>query len=181
MTVETAGYLGPAKVLAGGAAGYVRVAMRDDVVWARMAMAVPYSPQTGDDVLVISQAPPAAFVIGVLQGHGTTTLQVASDLHLEAPHGEVRIFAQKGVHIRSATAIDVEAPRTTFRATRLELLVTTLVQHATDVFTWASGLLQSRSRRQRWIAEEGMLVRAGRAHVKTTDNIHITGKTVHLG
>jgi hypothetical protein len=33
----------------------------------------------------------------------------------------------------------------------------------------------------RSIADEGWLMRAGHAHVKTTDNIHISGKTIHLG
>jgi hypothetical protein len=182
MIVETAGYLGPARVLAAGESGYVQVAMAgDDVMWARMAMAVPYRPEPGDEVLVICNEPPHAYVIGVLHGHGTTTLRVPCDLRLEAPRGEVHIVAGKTIRMRSEVAMELGAPHGTFRFGRLNVLVTTLVQRLTNAFTWATGLVQAKSGRLRWIAEEGWFVRARRAHVRTTDNIHITGKTVHLG
>jgi hypothetical protein len=182
MIVKTAGYLGPASVLAAGESGYVHVAIAgDDVVWARMAMAIPYHPEAGDEVLVIRSEPSHVYVIGVLKGHGTTTLRVPGDLRLEAPQGQVHIVAGKTIQMRSDVAMELSAPRATFRFARLNLLVTTLVQRLTNAFTWATGLVQSKSGRLRWIAEEGWFVRAGRAHVRTTDNIHITGKTVHLG
>jgi hypothetical protein len=101
MMLETSVYLGPARVMtAPGKPGYVRVALPDDeVVWARLAMAIPYSPAPGDEVLVICQEMPDAYVIGVLQGHGTTTLRVPGDLKLEAPRGDVSILAGKSVKV----------------------------------------------------------------------------------
>src|SRR5262245_54816146 len=74
---ETAVFLGPARVLAeDGKTGRVQVALPDgDEVWARLALAVPYHPAVGDEVLVICQEMPDAYVIGVLRGHGTTTLR----------------------------------------------------------------------------------------------------------
>jgi hypothetical protein len=182
MIVETAGYLGPARVLAAGESGYVRVAIAgEDAVWARMAMAIPYTPEPGDEVLVICNHSPDVYVIGVLSGHGTTTLRVPCDLRLEAPDGHVHIAAGKTIQMRSEVAIDLSAPRATLRFGRLNILVTTLVQRLADSFTWATGLVQSKGGRLRWIAEEGWLVRARRAHVKPQDNIHINGKTIHLG
>jgi len=74
MIVEATGYLSPATVLAPGESGYVQVAIgKDEVVWARMAMAVPYVPEAGDEVLVIGSQSAEAYVIGVLAGHGTVT------------------------------------------------------------------------------------------------------------
>ena len=183
MIVETVGYLGPARVVtAAGRPGYVQVVLSGhDVMWARMAMAVPYSPAPGDEVLVACNEPAHGYVIGVLEGRGLTTLSVPHDLRLEAPHGDVQIVAGRTIQIRSELALELNAPRATFRFTRLHVVVTTLVQRMTNAFTWATGLVQSKSRRLRWIADEGWLVRAGRAHLKTTDNIHINGKTVHLG
>ena len=183
MIVETVAYMGPGRVLAGpDKPGYVHVALADNrAVWARMAMAVPYSPEPGDEVLVVCNEPPDAYVIGVLHGHGTTTLRVQADLRLEAPRGDVHILAGKSIHLRSEESLELNAPRATFRFARLNVLVTTLVQRLTNAFTWATGLVQSKGRRLRWIADEGWLVRAGRAHVRTTENIHINGKTVHLG
>lgn len=183
MIVETVAYLGPARVVAGtNKYGYVKVVLGgDEVMWARLAMAMPYCPEPGDEVLVICNKPPDAYVIGVLEGHGTTTLRVPHDLRLEAPRGEVHIIAGKTVHMRSDEALEFAAPRANFRFARLNMFVTTLVQRLTNAFTWATGLVQSKSRRMRWVADEGWLVRAGRAHIKTEENIHINGKTVHLG
>jgi len=181
MILETTRYLGPARVLTPpGTSGYVQVTAGDDVMWARMAMAVPYSPEPGDEVLVVYDEPSRAYVIGVLSGSGTTTIRVPSDLRLEAPGG-VTILAGKTMTLQSEAALELNAPRAAFRFTRLNITVTTLVQRLANAYTWATGLVQSKSRRMRSIADEGWLVRANRAHVKTTDNIHINGQTIHLG
>jgi len=153
----------------------------DDAVWARFALAVPYSPQPGDMVLVICQEFPDAYVIGVLEGRGTTTLRVPGDLRLESLGGDVQIVAAKNVKVRGAQAIDLTAPRAALRFNRLNILVATLVQRVANSFAWATGLMQTRSRRLRQLTDEGWLVRAGRAHLTTTENIHINGKTIHLG
>jgi hypothetical protein len=183
MMTETSLDLRPAQVMAtAGRPGYVQVALSDDeTVWARLALAVPYSPEIGDEVLLIRGGPAQAYVIGVLRGRGATTLRVTGDLRLEAPHGSVRIAAAKSLRLQSGQAIDLTAPRATFRLDRLNVLVQTLVQRLSNSFTWAAGLVQSKSRRSRTVADEGWFVRAGRAHVKTKDNVHINGKTIHLG
>ncbi len=183
MIVGTSSYLGPARVVAGaGRPGYVHVALPEDgSMWARLAMAVPYNPMPGDEVLVICDEPPNAYVVGVLKGSGTTTLRVPHDLRLEAPFGDVHIDAGHSIKMHSEVAIDMTSPRATFRFSRLNVLVTTLVQRLTNAYTWAVGLVQTKGRRVRCVAKEGWLVRAGRAHVKTSDNIHINGKTIHLG
>ena len=183
MMIETSAYLGPARVLAGpGKPGYVQVSLPDDeTVWARLALATPYRPAPDDEVLVICEETPHAYVIGVLEGRGVTTLRVPGDLKLEAPRGKVQIVAGKSVELRSEKAIELAAPRATLRFGRLNVLVTTLVQRLTNAFTWATGLVQSKSRRMRCVIDEGWLVRAGRAHIQTADNIHINGKTIHLG
>ena len=183
MIVETASYLGPALVLAGpDVTGYVQVSLPgNEIMQARLALALPYSPEPGDEVLVICHEPPQAYVIGLLEGRGTTTLRVPGDLRIEAPQGEVHISAGKAVHVRSGEALELTSPRATFRFDRLNMLVSTLVQRLTNAFSWATGLVQTKSRRMRMVADEGWLVRAGRAHVKTKENIHINGKTIHLG
>src|SRR5262245_56926379 len=119
--LETSVYLGPARVLApAGKPGYIQVALADDeVLWARLALAVPYSPALGDEVLLICQDLPAAYVIGVLRGGGTTTLRVSGDLKLEAPCGVISIAAGKKVKVRGVQAIELAAPRATFRFRRL--------------------------------------------------------------
>jgi hypothetical protein len=183
MILDTSSYLGPARIVTPATRpGFVQVALPDDdLLWARLALAVPYSPAEGDEVLVIFSDLADAYVIGVLRGTGTTTLRVPGDLALEAPHGSVRIRAGDGIQLTATRSLEASARRATFRFARLNVLATTLVERVGSLFTWVTGLIQSRSRRSRTIVEEGWLVRAGRGHVKTTDNIHIAGKTVHLG
>jgi hypothetical protein len=183
MIAEAVVYLGPAKVVTdSGRPGYVQVTMPDnELVWARVALVVPYRVAAGDEVLVICHGRPHTYVIGLLETSGPTTLRVPGDLRLEAPDGVVQIAASRGIRLHSDQSLDLEAARATFRFLRLNMLVTTLVQRLENAYTWATGLVQSKSRRVRSIAEEGWLMSAGRAHIKTTDNVHIGGKTIHLG
>lgn len=181
--IATSVYLGPARVSgAPGRPGFVQVELPDGIrVQARLALAVPYSPESGDEVLVVCQELPQVWVIGLLRGRGKTTLRVAGDLTIEAPHGAVNILAGKGIRMESEESIGLSAPRATLRFGRLNILVTTLVQRLVNSFVWASGLIQFKSRRLRQVSDEGWLVRSGRAHLKSKDNFHINGKTIHLG
>ena len=183
MTVTSDIHLGPAQVLsAAGKPGYVQVALsEDEVVWAQLALAVPYAPAAGDDVLVIRHEKARAYVIGLLRGGGSTTLRVPGDLKLEAPNGEVRISAGKSLRMRSQTDIEVTGRRIGLRADRIHLAAENFVQRVTNAYLWVTGLFQAKSRRHRLVTDEGWLVRAGRAHIKTSENIHINGKTIHLG
>ncbi len=153
----------------------------DGVMWARMAMAVPYKPEPGDEVLVICNEPPHAYVIGVLQGHGTTTLQVPADLRFEAPRGEVHILAGKAIQMRSDSGAGAGCAARTFRFVSAEPAGHD-ARAAPDQRVHLGNRPRSvQERAVARIAEESWFVRAGRAHVRTTDNIHITGKTLHLG
>ena len=93
----------------------------------------------------------------------------------------MHIAAGKTIQMHSERAMDLSAPRATFRFGSPECPR----DHsgaAPDGFVHLGDRPRSV---QEWpaarIADEGWLVRARRAHVKTTDNIHINGKTIHLG
>lgn len=183
MILESTLYLGPAEVLApADTSGFVKVRFPNQQTGrARLALAMPYAPAAGDEVLVVRQETESAYVIGVLTGNGPVTLRVPGDLNLEAPRGAVRIRSAAALQLDSATGVDITAPRATVRAGRLNLLATTLVQRVASAYTWATGLIQTKSRRLRQVSDEGWFVRAGRAHIKTSDNVSINGKTIHLG
>jgi Protein of unknown function (DUF3540). len=183
MITEIAQYLGPAEVITpAGKPGFIEVCLLDgETLWAQLALALPYTPAVGDEVLVVFQQPAAAYVIGVLQGRGLTTLQVPADLTLSAPNGTIRLAAGRSVQLRGTESVEITTRKATVRATRLNLLATTLVQRLGSAYTWATGLLQFKSRRSRTVTDEGWLVRADHAHLKTTGNTCINGKTVHLG
>lgn len=183
MITQTESYLGPAEVVsAGGTCGIVQVRLLDgEQVAARLALAQPYAPAAGDEVLVISQKWGEAYVIGVLHGRGVTTLQVPADLTIAAPNGSIRLSAGRHLELNGKASIDLVTPKATVRATRLNILATTLVQRLGSAFTWAKDLLQWKSGRVRTVVDEGWLLRADRVHTKTSGNTCINGKTVHLG
>jgi hypothetical protein len=92
-------YLGPArvgKVARGGAL----LEFPDQKTWATLALAAPYQPVVGDTVLAIAQQD-QWYVIGVIEGRGTTAITAPGDLELRAPHGEIRLTASEGVRIKS--------------------------------------------------------------------------------
>jgi hypothetical protein len=183
MITEIAQYLGPGEVITpAGKPDFIEVRLLDgETLWARLALALPYTPAIGDEVLVFCQQLADAYVIGVLQGRGVTTLQSPADLTLSAPNGTIRIEAGRSVQLRGTESVEITTRKAAVRATRLHILATTLVQRLGSAYTWATGLLQFKSRRMRTVTDEGWLVRADRAHLKTTGNTCINGKTVHLG
>jgi len=183
MELETGVALGPARVLSvEETARWVRLEIADyGVCRARVAVAPPYQPAPGDEVLALRQAADTAYVIGVLQAAGKTCWRVPGDLELHAPNGSVRIRAGASLKLEGAEKLEAAAPCATLRAARLNLVATTLVQRVGNLLTWASGLLQTRAERLRQISSQGWFVRAGRGHIKTADNMTINGKTIHLG
>lgn len=90
MLTETTTYFGPAVAMGPAAEGRVRVRMPDgDVVSATMALAVPYVPAAGDELLLAS-----TYVIGVIRSTGPATIRYAGDVRIES-EGTVTIRARR--------------------------------------------------------------------------------------
>ena len=170
---ETA--LGPATVTeTEGRPDYVRVEREEgESVWARLALAVPYQPVVGDEVLVAGAEPERTYVIGLLRGTGKTTLRVSGDLALEAPNGSIDLSAARGVR--------VGAPEISLRAGKLEFIAQRILEKARDAYVWISELFQLKSRRMRAVAETTLDLRADTAYVKAKGEVNIDGRSIHLG
>lgn len=166
-------YLGPATV--------VRLSPGDDAaelrrpdgttLSARFAFAVPVRPAEGDELLILARED-AAYAIGVLRSSGPVTLRCREGLTVDA---------DGPLALRSARSLEAEAPALSLRAGRLEIAAGRLVQRLKDAYFWLSGLFQVKSRRFRAVADEGCLIRAERAHLKSTADFSIDGRTIHLG
>ena len=167
-------------VVKGVEGGHVRVVLpTGEEARARLALAVPYRPVEGDEVLVVGQEPDAWFVIGVLRGSARTTWSIPGSLTIEA-QGGVRIASGRGI-VLEAESVEAVAKRVTLRAGRLELLAQRVVERARDAFRWFTGLHQVRARRARAVADETYTVRAGKASLRATGNMKIDGKQIDLG
>lgn len=154
-TTETTLYLGPASATK-VEERRVLVAMPDgEKTWARLALTIPYRPAEGDELLVIRHEE-GAYVIGVLDGRGETTLRAPGTLTLEAPH----------VHIKAG---------------KFEVTTQRIVEKARDVYRWISGIFQVKAGRMRTAVQEDYHLRAGTATVQAREDVNVDGKSINLG
>ncbi|MGE0432676.1 MAG: DUF3540 domain-containing protein [Planctomycetota bacterium] len=140
---------------------------------ARVALAVPFVPRVGDEVLVLVQDD-AAYIVGVLAF-------AAGDAVLDYPTGGVTIRAAGVVRVESAQRVETEAPVVRTRGGRVEVEATTLWQRVTDSFAWVRGLMQRRAGRSRTIVDGAIETTAGTSTLRTTGLVKIDGSEVHLG
>jgi hypothetical protein len=183
MTTATATYLEPAEVTASKSNnGRIEVRLRSgERAWARPALAIPHQLGPGDEVLVIGNDLDELYIIGVLRGSGLTRLILPGDLAIEAPQGSISFSSAKRVAMKSGTAVEATAPKVVLRADRLDFFAKRTIQRFGNAYTWVSELFQLKTKRTRSVADEGYLVKAGRAHIRTEQNCVIQAKTIHLG
>lgn len=175
MIDTTTTYLGPARLRES------RVELPDGrILPARFALALPYRPADGDEVLVISNDDALAYVIGVLEGHGETVLKAPGHLVLEGAEG-VSIRSPRPIVLTSGQSVVAEGPEVSLRAGRLEFWAHRILQKAHDLYSWISGLFQTTSWRYKVEVEETATVRAGRTVVKARGTVNIDGSSIHLG
>jgi hypothetical protein len=183
MNTVTATYLEPAEVSASNPNnGRIEVRLRSgERAWAHPALAIPYHLGPGDEVLAIGNDLDELYIIGVLRGSGLTRLTLPGDLTIEAPKGSISLSSAKGFAVKSGTAVEAAAPKVILRADRLDLFAKRTIQKFGNAYTWVSELFQLKTKRTRSVADEGYLVKAGRAHIRTEQNCVIKAKTIHLG
>lgn len=151
IAMETATYLGPATAME-IEKKRVRVRLADEEVWARIAM--PFRPDSGDELLVVRLEGGELYAIGILEG---------------APR------------LESDRCITIRAPEVRVEAGKFDVTARRIVEKARDVYRWVSDLFQVKARRMRAVVEEDYHLRAGTANVKATADVNIDGKSINLG
>lgn len=163
-------YLGPATVteIRGRRA---RLETPDALPWAELALAHCYQPVVGDTVLAIGRES-TWYVIGILQGTGTSTLTAPGDLEFRAPRGRIRFQAAEGVRL--------SAPLIELVGATVEVTAKSLVQTASDVVTWARRALRIRAERLNTDVEKTAHLKAGEIIEQAEGDARIQAKTIHL-
>ncbi len=167
---QAARYLGPARVLRAGAG---RVAARLDdgrEVDARLALACPYRPTAGDEVLVIGGAD--HFVIGVLKGRGRLALE-GRDLGIHAERGRLRL---------SAAAIHVDAPvLRLFASDVVAVHAASLLKQVSSLRTLVQEKASLLGRDVDQLVRGPWRLRARRVVAKVKNTFFVNGTIVRLG
>lgn len=171
--IDVSSRVGPAFVtIPEGRPGAVEIAMPDgERLWARLALAVPYRPAEGDEVLVI-RGDEGAYVIGLLAGRG--------DITLRAP-GALTIEAGRGLLLKSASCVETAAPQVTIRAGRFDTIAHRIVQKARDFYGWISELFHLDTERLKATAQSDLELHGERARIQAKDTVTVDGQSIHLG
>jgi hypothetical protein len=115
----------------------------------------------------------AAYVVGVLEGHGPSVLNAPGDLELNAPDGEIRM--------NSAKSCVVTAPEMRVQVTTLDLIGETLHEQFETVRRRISGAIDERARAiSTNVAETWRLV-ARRIAGRGEENVTIDAPSINLG
>jgi hypothetical protein len=164
-------FLGPARVVE-MAGSTPKVAIGDREVRAELALAFPYVPAEGDQLLVVGKQD-QYYVIGVLRAQGKVALRFVGDVKLHAVAGKLELTGDRGVEVRGE---QVE-----LRSTKLRVLAESVVQKATNVYQRVRETLDVHAGQKRELIEGDLAVRADRASTVTRGTVTINGQQVHLG
>lgn len=159
MMLETAAYLGPARVL-NVEGKRVLLALPDGESWAELAIPFSYEPAKGD--LVLAAGP---YVVGILQGTGKMTLTAPGDLEFRAPKGEIRFVA----------------PRVGIRTGRLEVVARSVFERFGSAYRWVKDLFRTTAGRVKQDVDGPYDLKAGRIAERADGDVRIDGRKINLG
>jgi hypothetical protein len=166
-------YLGPAVVTALGCGNFT-VAFAGEVQTAQPAFALAYQPIIGDVLLVIAhrRTTRAVYAMGVLVGHGTTSLTTAGDLAISAPGGRISLDAGSGV--------EITAPRVRVRSQIIELFATALIQRVQSALVSVAELFHITAGRKMEEVAGSAMEKAATRHLISDKETVINGSSIHL-
>jgi hypothetical protein len=170
-TLATSSYLGPARVTQ-VTERRVRLRLQDQELWATVALAFPYELALEDRVLVIGQDD-QWYVIGLLEGRGTTKLIVPGDLELRAPRGAIRLSAGK--------RIEVAGPLVAIKAGRLRLMAHSVRERFARATRWVRETASVQAERLLTKVNGDYRLHAGRIKEKARGRVQIDGEKIDLG
>ncbi len=170
-------YLGAGRVVR-VSPGSLLVALEEDtvprstLVHATPALAFPYQPVVGDQLLVVGDAS-AFYVIGVLAGRGQTTLSNARGVSLRAEGGHLRLVGDRGVRLTGR--------RVHMEAQRLRRLATIAVQTFGERRTQVRETLAVVAGDVDELSQGRWLLQARRVVLKALTTARIKSTTVRVG
>lgn len=142
------------------------------VVRARLALAFPYEPQEGDEILVIGRGR-EHYVIGVLRGAGRTTLALEGDVELRARGGVLRLSSDQ--------AVEVAAPEVKMTAGKLQVLAGAVAQTFASLRQTVTELLSVRAGQSHTVVAGSSFAQSKRATVLSEEKMTLNGKEIYLG
>lgn len=164
-------YIGPARVLE-AYGPRVRLEMSERDVWGIVAIPYPYRPEPGDLVLIIGRGDDM-YVIGVIEGKGTTTFTCPGDLKFFAPKGKIDFASTEEITIRS--------PKVRINAKKLEFIAQTVIERFENARRFVKETLKIYAGRMGTIVESTYRVKGMRIIGRAKKEVKLDGRKIHLG
>lgn len=139
---------------------------------AELALAFPYQPETGDDLLVIGKGD-KCYVIGVLQARGGVALRFLGDVQVHAVQGQLSLKGDRGLRL--------ESDEISIWSKTLKTFAGHVVEKADAWYRRVRNTLDVHSGSKRELVDGVLEVRADKAATLTRGIVTINGKEVHLG
>lgn len=164
-------YLGAGTVVR-TVAGNTVVSLEDETeVEARMALAFPYDPVEGDDLLVIGRGD-RHFVIGVLRTSGEINLRF---------NGDVRLEAERELRLQADGDIELTAKNIAIRVHKMKLVADTLVETARELYQTVRDNWRTQAGEREETTTGEWVSRSKKANLTTAEEVTINGREVRLG
>lgn len=165
-------FLGPGRVLRVTAEWLLVLLGPGTVVRATSAIAFPYCPVAGDQLLIIGSED-AFFAIGVLDGKGQTDLRADVGMGIEADGGWLRLSADGEVR--------VDAETLSLETTNLAAVADVQIAEFGSLKRVIQGLRHVEAEQVDERSEKGWLLRAARVVVKTVEKVRMKSNALRLG
>ncbi len=161
-------HLGPATVIGVGATLSVltEIGQRE----AELALGFPYRPAKGDCVLVIGTS--KCYVIGVLKGHGKTTLAFSGDVEMHAT-GRLSLVGGRGIRMTS--------PHVLVKADRVETVARVTFERVVNSYRWIRGVARTTADRVHTLVKGHVTLRAERIVERADKDVRIDGSRINIG
>lgn len=164
-------YLGPAQLTA-ARGDVLELALPDGrTAVGRSALAFPYAPAVGDELLVIGEAA-AFYVIGVLRGSGATRLRFEGDATIEAS-GTLRVTAGEALRL-DGKDVEVQADRLSIVADAASKIYGTVRQTVRELFTL-------RAKEHHTLVDGNVLQHSKSTRLVSEEKTTLNGKEIFLG
>lgn len=164
-------YLGPARLTA-ARGDALDLALPDGrTAVGRSALAFPYAPAVGDELLVIGEAA-AFYVIGVLRGSGATRLRFEGDATIEAT-GTLRVAAGEALRL-DGKDVEVAADRLSIVADAASKIYGTVRQTVRELFTL-------RAKEHHTLVDGNVLQHSKSTRLVSEEKTTLNGKEIFLG
>lgn len=165
-------YLGPGRVVE-VRPHEIEVEIRGgDRVIARMALAYPYEPAAGDELLVIGRGA-EHYVIGVLHGAGRATLAFQGGVEIRAQGGPLTLSSDAGVQIRG--------PEVEMETGTLRMFAGSVAQKFTSLYQRVRDSLSVHAGKAHTVVDDASFLSAKNASIVTEQTMSINGNEIHLG